>query len=252
MSGDGVEGGGLIVEVLPPVAVDQTYSYFAPSGLALAPGDSVKIPLGRREAIGVVWAVKPASGPPGNLKSVISRYDRPRLSQNLRDFLDWLARWTLAPRGMALRLATGAGEEAGPPAPRLLYRLAGPPPRRMTPTRARALAAAEGGLAFTKKALMEAAGSGASVIDALVDEGALETLVAPAPPVCGALDPSFSPPVLESEQQLAANALSGAVTARGYRPFLLEGVTGSGKTEVYFEAVAAALRSGGQALVLMP
>ncbi len=111
---------------------------------------------------------------------MISRYDRPRLSQNLRDFLDWLARWTLAPRGMALRLSTGAGEEAAPPAPRLLYRLAGPPPRRMTPTRARALAAAEGGLAFTKKALMEAAGCGASVIDALVDEGALETLTAAA------------------------------------------------------------------------
>ena len=252
MSGDGVEGGGLIVEVLPPVAVDQTYSYFAPSVLALAPGDFVKIPLGRREAIGVVWAVKPASGPPGNLKSVISRYDRPRLSQNLRDFLDWLARWTLAPRGMALRLATGSGEEAGPPAPRLLYRLAGPPPQRLTPTRARALAAAEGGLAFTKKALMEAAGCGASVIDALVDEGALETLTAPPPPICGALDPAFCPPVLEAEQQLAANALLGAVTARGYRPFLLEGVTGSGKTEVYFEAVAAALRAGGQALVLMP
>ena len=182
MSGDGV-GAGLIVEVLPPVAVDQTYSYFAPPGLALAPGDFVKIPLGRREAFGVVWAVNAASGPPGNLKSVISRYDRPELSRNLRDFLDWLARWTLAPRGMALRLATGAGEDAGPPAPRLLYRLAGPPPRRMTPTRARALAAAEGGLAFTKKALMEAAGCGASVIDALVDEGALETLTAPPPPV---------------------------------------------------------------------
>ena len=82
MSGEDGEGGGLIVEVLPPVAVDQTYSYFASPGLALAPGDFVKIPLGRREAIGVVWAVKPASGPPGNLKSVISRYDRPRLSQS--------------------------------------------------------------------------------------------------------------------------------------------------------------------------
>ena len=74
----------------------------------------------------------------------------------------------------------------------------------MTPTRARALAAAEGGLAFAEKALMEAAGCGASVIDALVDEGALEPLTAAPPPVCGALDPSFCPPVLEAEQRLAA------------------------------------------------
>ena len=63
MSGEGDEGGGLIVEVLPPVAVDQTYSYFAPPGLALAPGDFVKIPLGRREAFGVVWAVEARQRP---------------------------------------------------------------------------------------------------------------------------------------------------------------------------------------------
>jgi primosomal protein N' (replication factor Y) (superfamily II helicase) len=245
-------GGAKIVEVLLPVAVDQTYSYFAPPGLDLAPGDSVKVPLGARDAYGVVWETAAAPAAAGNLKSVISRYDRPRLSQRMRDFLDWLARWTLTPRGMALRLATRAAEDAAPDAPRLLYRATGAQPQRPTQTRARVLKAAEGGVTFAKKALMEAASCSGGVIDALVDEGALETVVAPAAPVAESLDALFGAPRLEPRQAEAAEALREAVFARGYRPFLLEGVTGSGKTEVYFEAIAAALQSGGQALVMMP
>jgi len=245
-------GQSRIVEVLPPVAVDSPYSYVAPPGLDLAPGDSVAIPLGPREAYGVVWSVEPPAPHGGNLKSVIARLDRPPLSEKLRAFLDWLARWTLAPRGMALRLATRAAEEAGPDAPRLLYRATGAVPQRLTPTRARVLAAAEGGLAFAKKALGEAAACSAGVIDGLVDEGALEAVAAPPDSVAAKLDALFGPPLLEPAQQAAADVLARAVDAGGYKPFLLEGVTGSGKTEVYFEAVAAALRAGGQALVLMP
>jgi len=241
-----------IADILPPVAVDAAYSYIAPPGLALAPGDSVKIPLGTREAYGVVWDVRPAPAATGNLKTVIARYDRPRLNEKLRSFVDWLARYTLTPRGMALRLATRAAEDAGPDVPRTLYRLAGPPPERMTPARARVIAAAEGGLAFAKKALADAAGVSVGVIDALVDEGTLTTVAAPPEPVAGALDPLFDAPQLEPEQIAAADELTRAIRVRGYRPFLLEGVTGSGKTEVYFEAIAAALQGDGQALVLMP
>jgi len=241
-----------IVEVLPPVAVDAPYSYLAPPALRLSPGDSVTIPLGTRETYGVVWETRgePARG--ANLKTVIARLDRPPLSANLRAFVDWLARWTLTPLGMALRLATRAAEEAGPETPRTLYRLSGRPPQRATPTRARVMAAAEGGLAFTKKALADAAACSAGVVDALADEGALETVAAAPEPVAAALDPLFDAPRLEPEQQEAAEALRRAVRDRAFRPFLLEGVTGSGKTEVYFEAVAAALQAGGQALVMMP
>ena len=147
---------------------------------------------------------------------------------------------------MALRLATRSGEDAGPAPPRLLYRATQTPPQRATPARARVLKAAEGGLAFTKKALAEAAGCSASVIDALLDEGALETLAAPPPPVVAPLDPAFAHQSLEPAQEDAAAALREAVFARGYRPFLLEGVTGSGKTEVYFEAVAERLRAAAR------
>lgn len=248
----GPGGGAAIVEVLPPVAVDTPYSYYAPPALHLEPGDSVKIPLGSREAYGVVWAVSTADGGPRNLKTVTSRLDLPPLPQKLRDFLEWLARYTLTPLGMALRLATRAAEDAGPETTRLLYRGTGSAPGRLTPTRARVLAAAEGGLAFAKKALAEQAACSVGVIDALVDEGALEAIAAPAEPAAPPLDPEHAPPLLEPAQRDAAEALTEALKTQDFRPFLLEGVTGSGKTEVYFEAIAAVLAQGGQALVMMP
>ena len=243
---------GQIVEVLAPVAVNQTYSYYAPPALLLSPGEHVEIPLGRRAAYGVVWEVRGPADSAGNLKTVVSRYDRPPLARPLREFVDWLARYTLTPRGMALRLATRPAESAEPDVGRLVYRKTEVAPRRPTPTRARVLAAAEGGLVFSKKALAEAAGCSSSVIDALVDEGALEAIAAPPAAVADALTADFSPPSLEAEQARAAAALRRSVELRAYQPFLLEGVTGSGKTEVYFEAVAAALEQGEQVLVMMP
>lgn len=241
-----------VADVLVPVAVDTAYSYRIPKGLVLAPGDFVEVPLGNREATGVVWGVRNAPG--GNLKSIIAKRDLPTLRQPLRDFVDWVARWTLSPRGMVLRMGTRAPESAGPEPVRVGVRLAATPPHnmRMTPARARALKAAEGGLCFSKSALAQSAACTASVIDGLVDEGALEAVTLPPEAVALAPDLGFITPVFEPDQAMAAQQLRGAVTGGVYSCTLLEGVTGSGKTEVYFEAVAAAIESGRQALILMP
>src|SRR5580698_4693802 len=99
-----------VVDVLAPVAVDTAYSYRAPVQWRLEPGACVRVPLGARQATGVVWATRPAGG--DNLKSVAAVVDWPPLRAPLRDFIDWAARWTLAPRGMLLRMAIRAGEAA--------------------------------------------------------------------------------------------------------------------------------------------
>ena len=245
---EGNRGG--IADVLVPVAIDQAYSYRIPADLTLEAGDFVEVPLATRQVIGAVWDIRQGSG--GNLKSVTAGFDCPPLSKNLRTFIDWVARWTLAPRGMVLRMSMRAPFNVTPEPPRIGIRRAGPAPARMTPARARVLAALEGGLAFQKSALAEATGCSASVIDTLVDEGTLEAVALPPEPVALPCDPDFAPSALEADQACAANALVDAVTARAFSVTLLEGVTGSGKTEVYFEAVAAALREGRQALILMP
>ena len=172
------EPGGVsseVVDVLAPVAVDTAYSYRAPSSLKLEPGAFVRMPLGARVATGVVWSKRPAGG--DNLKPIAEVRDWPPLRTALRDFIDWTARWTLAPRGMLLRMAIRAGEIAEPPAPKFGLVATGKQPARMTEARARVLAAlAESGAATPKPMLAARAACSTSVIDGLVTDGALEAV----------------------------------------------------------------------------
>src|SRR5262249_10697882 len=107
-------------------------------------------------------------------------------------------------------------------------------------------------LARTKSDIAHAAGVSHGVIDGLIDEGALETIVLPPEKVAVAPDPDFRQPNFFLGQLAAADALRTTVDQRGYTVTLLDGVTGSGKTEVYFEAVAENIRRGHQTLILMP
>jgi primosomal protein N' (replication factor Y) len=239
-----------VADVLVPVAVDHPYSYRIPDGLTLAEGDFVTVSLGSREAFGVVWALRHDARK--NLKFVSARLDLPPLPQKLRTFLDWVAAWTLAPRGMVLRMATRAAEESGDEPARIGVRATGAAPKRPTAARQRVLEAALDGLAAGKADLARRAGVSPGVIDALVDDGALEAITLPAEKPGGNPDPDFCAPTLSPIQDQAAQSLREAVASRSFKPILLEGVTGSGKTETYFEAVAEALRSGGQAMILMP
>ncbi len=240
-----------IADVLAPVAVDISYSYRVPADLTVLPGDFVEAPLGARITTGVVWAVREGSG--DNLKPLAHLRELTPLRQPLRDFIDWVARWTLAPRGMVLRMAIRAPDAAPTLAsPRLGVRLSGKPPTRLTPARTRVLAALGEGQCVVKSALAHAAECSAGVIDGLIDDGALELMALPPEPVAPTPDPDFAPTRLEPDQQAAAKALVECVEAHAFSATLLEGVTGSGKTEVYFEAVAAALRAGRQVLILLP
>jgi len=239
-----------VVDALFPVAVDTAYSYKVPSHLDLQPGDFVAAPLGTRVATGVVWAVRQAGG--DNLKSISAKRDWPPLKPALREFIDWVARWTLAPRGAVLRMATRAPEATAAPTPKFGLVATGQPPTRLTPARTRVLSVASRTEPTAKAALAEAAQVSASVIDGLVDDGVLSAVPLAAETIAATPDPDFFRRPLEPDQQEAADVLSAAVRERAFKPFLLEGVTGSGKTEVYFEAVAAALKENRQSLILMP
>lgn len=241
----------MVADVLLPVAVDTAYSYRVPAGLALQEGDVVRVPLGTREAVGVVWALRAGRG--DNLKAVIGRVDAPAMGERMRKLVDWLAWYTLNPKGSALALAMRAPDpDAKPERPRLGVRLAGPPPARMTPARARAIEAAQGGLLYAKSALGDMAGVSNAVIDALVDEGTFTVEALPLADPAPRPDPDHPHPPLSATQMQVSEELAALAGAGAFSAALLEGVTGSGKTEVYFEAVAAAVRQGRQCLILMP
>ncbi len=243
-----------VVDVLVPVALDQAYSYRVPAGLDLAPGDLVAVPLGARDTLGVVWAENPNPNPRlhNRLKDIDEKLDVPPLKPELRQFVDWVAGYTLASRGMVLRMALRMGEHLGPARERVGVRLAGPAPVRMTMARARVLSLFRDGLTRAKGDAAREAGVSVGVVDGLIDEGTLETVVLPPDKLMQAPDPDFAQPDFALGQLAAADALRTTVTQGGYTVSLLDGVTGSGKTEVYFEAVAENIRRGHQSLILMP
>src|SRR6516165_10689236 len=243
-----------VVDVLVPVALDRAYSYRVPAALELAPGDIVTVPLGPRDTTGVVWAENANPNPrlDNRLKDIEERLDFPPLKSELRRFVDWVANYTLAARGMVLRMCLRMGENLGAERERIGVRLAGAGPERLTPARRRVLALLADGMVRGKSDAAREAGVSTGVIDGLIDEGTLSTVVLPPEPVAQAPDPDFIRADFTADQRAAASALQKTVAADGYSVALLDGVTGSGKTEVYFEAVADTIRRGRQSLILMP
>jgi primosomal protein N' (replication factor Y) len=253
--------GGPRVPILLPVALDQTYDYLLPEDAAgcaaVSPGAFVLVPFGPQTRIGVVWDAP--FGDPGKpvpdqkLKTVAAPLPEvPPLPVLSLRFAEWVARYTLTPLGMVVRMMMGAPNVFEPGKPRFGVQLnpGAPQPPRMTPARQRALKAAADGQVRAKSALAAAAQCSAAVIDGLVEAGVLVEVAVgerrfPVP------NPTHAKVELTDAQAQAAHALTAAA-GDGFSVTLLDGVTGSGKTEVYFEAVTRALERDVQALIMLP
>ena len=240
-----VRHGAQTVPVLVPLALNEAYTYLAPDG-EVSPGDFVVVPLGPMKRIGVVWreadgARKPVD--PKKLKAVIEKLDVPPLPAINLAFADWVAHYTLAPKGMVLQMMMSARLIFEAEEPRWGFRLGGMTELRLTEARKKVLAALQDGEVWAKKKLMDAAGVSAAVIDGLAEAGALIRAELPrSRPFFPRPDFAFAS--LTEAQTQAAGILCAAIAKGGFSSTLLDGVTGSGKTEVYFEAVAEALRRG--------
>jgi primosomal protein N' (replication factor Y) len=243
-----------VVDVLVPVALDRAYSYRVPRGLELKAGDVVCVPLGPREVVGVVWAENANPDPRlhNRLKDVGEKLDVPPLKPELRALIDWVSNYTLSARGMVLRMCLRMGEDLGPERVRTGVRLSGPPPQRMTPARRRLIELLSDGLLHGKSDAAKEAGVSVGVVDGLVDEGTLTVEAMPRAPTPPAPDPSFAVPEFSRQQRTAVDAMRALAANGTFHVALLDGVTGSGKTEVYFEAIAETIRRGRQSLILMP
>ena len=241
------------IAVMLPYPLPAPFDYRVPADLDPQPGDVVLVPLNRREEVGVVWdAPADAAVPDGKLKPVAAILDAPPMPEAVRRFVDWVAAYTLSPPGEVMATALRVVERQPPIAP-VGWSLAHPRPDcRLTEARKRVVDVLQAAGPRSTTELARAARVGSGVIRGMADAGLLLATPLPARSAFARPDPDHPGPVLSAEQEAAAAALREAVARRDFSVTLLDGVTGSGKTEVYLDAVAECLRQGRQSLVLLP
>lgn len=244
---------GDLVGVLTAQPIDRMLDYKAPEG-GCHLGAFVEVPLGPRKVLGVVWGPGKGDWDYAKTRSVIRALDVAPMADEMRQFLQKAGDYTLTPMSAMLRLATRAPGLGDAPSMRKVYRLGSVEPTRMTDARTKVLDVLHeyGGLAFTLKEVADTAGVTSSVVKGLVKLGAVAEEDSPRDLPYPRLDPDYGSKELTEDQLVGAKVLREAVASGKYGTTLLKGVTGSGKTEVYLEAVAECLRKGRQALVLLP
>ncbi len=229
--------------------------YRVPQGMKVEPGSIVLAPLGPRQMFGVVWEEEhmPSAGEVGDnrLRNLLQVFDVPPIGAPLRRLVEWTANYYLSPPAAVLRMVLSSAAALEGSRTVTEYRLTDSIPDKLTRQRAQAIERIGTRQGLIKELALIADVSDA-VVRGLVKLGALEgvevTLDTPFVPP----DPAFAPPKLNDIQTSAADQLVAMVEAQQFAPVLLNGVTGSGKTEVYFEAIAKALSMGKQTLVLLP
>jgi primosomal protein N' (replication factor Y) (superfamily II helicase) len=241
---------GARAAVLLPLPLEGAYDYRV--DVALPRGAIVAAPLGSRTVLGVVWGEADGAVAETRLKSAAPLDGNPCLPATLCDFIDWMARYTLTPPGIVLAIALRARQAFEAQTPRIGFVRGACTPARLTPARSRVMVLAEDGLARSIAGFAEEANVTPQVVRGLIDSGALEKVSLPEFLPLPLPDPHSAPPSLNPEQAPAAHELQSRVAALEFSATLLDGVTGSGKTETYFEAVAEALRLDRQVMILLP
>lgn len=228
--------------------------YRVPDGMTVQPGSVVLAPLGPRQITGIVWEAEhlPATDvPDAKLRPLLSLLPVPPIRAELRRLIEWTADYYCAPISAVARMALSSGQALKGAKTAIEYRLSGAEPDRMTPRREQAMEALQGEQGSIRE-LAALSGVSEGVLRGLVNGGVFEAVEVDLDRPYPRADAGHALVELNPDQAEVAERLVDAVTARKFAPFLLDGVTGSGKTETYFEPMAEAIRQGRQVLVLLP
>ncbi len=241
------------VRVLLPLPLAGTYDYAVPAAMSLAAGDFVAVPLGKRQVKGVVWGPATDALAAEKVKPITARLAAAPLSDELRQLVDWVAAYTLSPPGAVLRMAMSVPDALDEERHVVGYGLSAAgraalaaEDQRLSAPRRRVLAEA-GEAAANAADLARRAASGTGTARGLAKAGLLEPVALPRHGPLKQPDWRLPGPLLSPAQETAARDLI-AKLGQGFSVTFLDGVTGSGKTEVYFAAIAAALERGRQVL----
>ncbi len=242
-------------QVLLPYPMDKAYDYaISVEANDIPLGSYVCAPLGSREVPAVVWGKGLGDVQSNKIKSIVSVYDVRPMPDVHRRFLDWVAMYTMAPKGSVLKLSLSAPKALEPPSTITGYTIGDVQEGELglSPAAKRVMSIAQDGLPRRLSELATESECSTSVVKTLFNKNYLRVVELRAPPPCRNPDPERGGALLSNPQQEAADHLVGLVQDKKYRAALLDGVTGAGKTEVYFEAVAQALKQNKQVLILLP
>lgn len=240
-----------IVQVLLPLPFDKAFDYAVPENQSVSLGQWVTVPFGQKKLKGVVWSAVPASSPVEKIRSIENISDVRGASDSFRRFVEWGAEYTASPLGSILAMVLSVPDALEPLSPRKGYRIsADNAAQRVTPKRQQILDALEQGQVYSKKDISERAGVSVQLVTDFIQAGGL--LEAELPEIVPSIEILDSPITLSPQQKEAAEKLQYYVAEEAYHAVVLDGVTGSGKTEVYFEAIRTALEKGKQVLVMLP
>ncbi len=248
--------------VLVPYPVDKAYSYAVPEGLALKPGDYVTVPLGKRDVPGVVWDGDPEDVPAKKIKTVVAQYDFPAMPEAQRRFIDWVAQYNMAPLGFVLKMSLPVPGALEPPKATAGYSLTAMAAeglsrgekflQNLLPQRQAIVKLLADGMPRRASEIADQAGCTTGVIKTMVKQNILREVEIFTAAPCRKPDIHSHGPPLSDAQGAAAKTICNFVRSGQYHAALLDGVTGAGKTETYFEGVAEALKAGKQVLILLP
>ena len=238
--------------VLVPYPIDKAYDYGVPDDLEVASGDYVIVPLGGREVSGVVWGDPAGDVKPNKIKDIVSKHTLKPMPQIMRDFIDRVAAYTMTPKGFVLKMALSVPHAFVAPKPAVGYTLSDADIGKLTEKQQQVVEILKDNVPRIAADIAREADVSAGVVKGLVNKNVVKQVDIFNPAPCKKPDPYRDGPDLSEPQDAVADTLRAHMKEGGYRPSLLDGVTGAGKTEVYFEAVAEALKKGQQVLILLP
>lgn len=244
------------MSVLVPYPVDKAYDYIVPKHMDVGIGDFVCVPFNGREIPAVIWGESTGEVTSKKLKHVISRYNIKPMNEVMKKFIDWVASYTMTPKGAILKMSMSAPAGLDPPKAIKAYKVHPDITDKiqygLSPKRQSVINVLKDGYPRRPAEIAELAGCSSAVIKAMAEKELLKTVELYNPAPCKTPNIDSKGPVLSESQNNAAQILTEQVKSNRYHATLLDGVTGAGKTEVYFEAIIEALRSDKQVLLLLP
>ena len=243
------------INVLLPIPVSQYYEYLN-EDLSLRIGDLVEVPFGKRYLPAVVIGSVEGQVEVSKLKRVLSKYDLPRIPEEMMNFVVWVSAYNMVSAGSVLKMVLSAPQALLPPRRIKAFVNAFDMQKqgaKLTPGRKRVLDYLADNKTRTVQEIIEFARVTPAIIRGLQRSGLIDSVAITEKNLIEThKTKKVVTPVFNLEQGKAVSKLLNSLREQTFNVSLIDGVTGAGKTEVYFEAISEVLKKEKQVLILLP